>query len=151
VAGGRLLERYVSVMRVEESIEIARTPQEVWDLISDPMNDPRWCPKVKSVTPAGQATWTVIHKPVPLRPPIELTVVQQNLEAPSRLSMREEDESSTFEVEYRLEPTATGTRFTQISEIEWKKLPRFLYGTFERGVHRDLRNQLKSLKSVLER
>jgi uncharacterized protein YndB with AHSA1/START domain len=137
-------------MRVEDSIEIARTPQEIWNYVADPMNDPRWCRKVKSVAPAGPATWAVLHKPVPLRPPIELVLTHVDLQPPARLSMHEEDEVSAFDVEYRLEPTATGTRFTQISEFEWKKLPRFLHKTFERGVRRDLRNQLKSLKSALE-
>jgi len=64
--------------------------------------------------------------------------------------LREEDEASTFEVEYRLRATDTGTRFTQISEFEWKRLPRFLHRTFSRGVHRDVRNQLRALKRLLE-
>ena len=50
----------------------------------------------------------------------------------------------------RLEPSATGTRFTQISEFEWKRLPRILHGTFERGVRRDIRGQLRALKQLLE-
>ena len=51
---------------------------------------------------------------------------------------------------YRLEPSGAGTRFTQISEFEWKKLPRLLHGTFERGVRRDVRGQLDALKCLLE-
>jgi hypothetical protein len=88
---------------------------------------------------------------VPLRPAIELSLEQVASEPPSRLALREEDASSVIEVEYRLEPVAAGgTRLTQVSEIGWKKLPRFLYGTFERGVHRDLRHQLVALKRELE-
>jgi Polyketide cyclase / dehydrase and lipid transport len=64
--------------------------------------------------------------------------------------MREEDEASVFEVEYRLEESGDGTRFTQISNFEWKKLPRFLHGTFRRGVQRDVQGQLRDLKRVLE-
>jgi hypothetical protein len=44
-----------------------------------------------------------------------------------------------------------GTRFTQLSEFEWKKLPRVLHGTFARGVRRDVRGQLQALKRLLER
>ena len=112
--------------------------------MSDPLKDPDWCPKVKSVEPAGERRWSVFHKPVPLRSPFELTLEQLDVQPPSRLTLRQEDEASIFNVEYRLEPTETGTRFTQISEFEWKKLPRVLHGTFARGVRRDVRGQLAS-------
>lgn len=119
--------------------------------MGDPVNDPRWCRKVKSVEPAGEHRWLVVHKPVPLRGPIELTVEQLDVQPPNRLTLREEDEASVFHVEYRLEPSEAGTRFTQISEFDWKKLPRALHATFARGVRRDVRRQLLGLKRLLER
>ena len=137
-------------MRVEESIVIDRSPEEVWALVADPGNDPAWCRKVKSVEPAGEDRWRVRHKPVPLRPDMELVLEHVELEPPARLRLREEDDASVFEVEYLLQPANGGTRFTQISDFEWKKLPRVLHGTFRRGVHRDVRGQLKALKAVLE-
>jgi uncharacterized protein YndB with AHSA1/START domain len=138
-------------MRVEESIEIALPPAAVWSLVADPLHDPRWCRKVKSVAAAGERRWVVIHKPVLLRPAMELALEQLDVQPPSRLTLREEDEVSIFHVEYRLEPIATGTRFTQVSEFEWKRLPRRLHGTFARGVRRDVRGQLRALKRLLER
>lgn len=92
----------------------------------------------------------VIHKPVPLRPAIELSLEFVELEPPQRLILREEDEASVFEVEYRLERTRSGTRFTQISEFEWKKPRRLLHRFLALGVERDVRNQLKELKRKLE-
>ena len=112
----------------------------MWAVVADPLNDPRWCPKVKSAQIAGDRRWIISHKPVPLRPPMELTLEHLEVEPPSRLSLREEDEASVFDVEYRLEPSEVGTHFMQISEVEWKKLPRFLHGTFARGVRRDVRS-----------
>jgi Polyketide cyclase / dehydrase and lipid transport len=120
-------------------------------VVADPLNDPRWCPKVKSVEAAGAGRWTVMHQPVPLRGQMELTLEQLELEPPRRLTIREDDEASVFRVEYRLEPIETGTRFTQISEFEWKKLPRALHRTFAHGVRRDVRRQLRALKKLLER
>jgi hypothetical protein len=105
---------------------------------------------VRAVEPSGERRWIVIHKPVPLRPAVELSVEQVELEAPSRLALREEDKASVFNVEYRLQPTAAGTRFTQVSDFQWKTLPRILHKTFERGVRRDVRRQLRELKKVLE-
>jgi hypothetical protein len=69
----------------------------------------------------------------------------------ARLTLREEDEASIFDVEYRLERSDTGTSFTQSSEFEWKKLPRVLHGTFARGVRRDVRAQLQALKAAPRR
>jgi carbon monoxide dehydrogenase subunit G len=137
-------------MRVEESIDIARSTDAVWAFVADPVNDPRWCGKVESVEPAGERRWRTVHKPVPLRPPMELTVEQLELDPPNRLTLREEDDASVFEVEYRLEPTATGTQFTQVSEFEWKRLPRPLHRVFAHGVRRDIRDQLGALKRHLE-
>ena len=137
-------------VRVEESIVIARPRDRVWAFVADPLNDPRWCPKVKTVEPAGERRWRAVHKPVPLRPPMELTVTHTGSEPPTRLQIREEDDASTFDVEYRLEDLSDGTRLTQVSDFEWKKLPRILHGTFRRGVQRDLRAQLARLKRVLE-
>ena len=81
---------------------------------------------------------------------MELTVEQLELRPPERLTIREEDEASVFDVEYRIERSGRGTRLTQTSEFEWKKLPRVLHGTFARGVRRDVRAQLRSLKQLLE-
>jgi hypothetical protein len=120
-------------------------------LVADPVNDPRWCRKLKAVARAGERRWTVTHKPVPLRASMELAVEQLDVKPPSRLLLREEDEVSVFHVEYRLQPSGTGTHFTQISEFEWKKLPRMLHGTFARGVRRDVRGQLRALKQLLAR
>ena len=104
-----------------------------------------------SVQPSGSGGWLVRHRPVPLRPSLELSVKHLELHAPSRLTMREEDATSTFDVEYRLQTTSSGgTRFTQVSDFEWKKLPPVLHKTFERGVRRDIRGQLRALKKVLE-
>ena len=137
-------------MQIEESIEIERPAESIWAVISDPRNDPRWCSKVKSVEASGDGKWLVLHKPVPLRPPMELTLEQLEADPPSRMILREEDQASVFTVEYRLEPGQTGTRFTQTSDFEWKKLPRLLHATFARGVRRDVRRQLRELKRVLE-
>ena len=91
----------------------------------------------------------MLHKPVPLRRAMELTLEQIELDEPWRLVIREEDEASVFDIEYLLEPISAGTRFTQVSEFTWKKLPGFLHKTFERGVRRDLRNQMKALRHLL--
>ena len=137
-------------MRVAEAIEIRRTIDEVWAFVADRANDPRWCQKVKSVELLGPGRWRVMHKPVPLRPPAVLMVEQLGAEPPHRLRLREEDDASVFEVEYKLEVAGGGTRLTQVSEFECKSLPRWLQPFFARGVMRDVRGQLRELRRVLE-
>jgi hypothetical protein len=70
---------------------------------------------------------------------MELIVERVAADAPLRLALREEDDASVFEVEYRLEEVVGTTRFTQVSEFEWKRLPKILHRTIARGVRRDVR------------
>ena len=85
-----------------------------------------------------------------LRSVMSLMVEQLELDPPRRLTLREEDDSSVFEVEYELRASVRGTRFTQISDFEWKRLPRLLHKSFARGVRRDVRRQLQELRRALE-
>jgi hypothetical protein len=80
---------------------------------------------------------------------MELVLEHLDVEAPHQLKLREEDEASIFHVEYRLEAIESGTRLTQVSDFEWKSLPRVLHGTFARGVRRDVRAQLRALEHLL--
>jgi hypothetical protein len=79
-----------------------------------------------------------------------MLVEQLKLDPPRRLKLREEDQASVFAVEYQLASAGLGTSFTQISEFEWKTLPRFLHKSFARGARRDVRRQLQQLKRLLE-
>jgi hypothetical protein len=81
---------------------------------------------------------------------MQLMLEHLELRPTDKLTLREEDEASVFEVEYRLEGTGAGTRLTQTSEFHWKKLPRVLHRTFARGLRRDVRAQLRALKRLLE-
>jgi uncharacterized protein YndB with AHSA1/START domain len=138
-------------VRVEASIDIARSPEEVWAVVADPEQDVRWCPKVRGVTPAGSHRWQVTHAPVPLRPAKTLVLQQVLTEAPRRLVLRQEDDVSVFDVEYTLAPVSDGaTRFTQRSDFAWKTLPRVLHRIFAKGVERDVSRQLAKLKALLE-
>ena len=142
-------------MRIERSTTIARPPERVWDLIADARNDPRWCHKVMSVEqvhgdgPGPGARYRVVHRPKPLRGPVDLTMEAVEFDPPRRLRWREEDDDAVFDVVYELEPGPGGTRLTQIDEIDWKiaklaqPIGRFMVG-------RDLARQLAALKRLLE-
>ena len=137
-------------MRIEERVEIGRPPIAVWELVADHGNDPRWCRKVKRVQATGDGRWNVWHKPVPLRPATLLEIEHVRADAPSYLALREEDDASLFEIEYRLTATSAGTSFVQLGEVTWKKLPSALQPIFNLGVRRDVSGQLRALKQLLE-
>lgn len=137
-------------MQARATIEIERPIESVWEFLSEPCNDPQWCPKVRHVEPAGPARWRVLHQPMPLRPVVELVLERVDAAPPWHLELREEDSSSVFVVEYRLSASARGTRFTQISEFGWKALPKLAQRLLALGVRRDLKRQARELKRVLE-
>ena len=83
--------------------------------MADRANDPHWCRKVKAVERTNDGEWNVWHRPVPLRPVALLKTQHIRAEAPTYLAMLEEDDASVFIVEYRLDPTPSGTALTQIS------------------------------------
>jgi hypothetical protein len=138
-------------MVVREDIEIARPLSAVWDFVIDHANDPRWCRKVKAVQATGPASWEVWHKPIPLRRARMLATTHVRVEQPTLLHIREEDDGSVFNVEYRLEPTQGGTLFTQISDFRWKRFPGPIQSVLAYGVKRDVIAQLRALKLELER
>ena len=142
-------------MRIETTITIERTPEEVWAFIADPRNDPRWCAKVVSVEqvrgqgPGRGARYEVLHRPVRLRKPKPLSVSVEEWDPPLHLLMREEDNDAVFAVTYRLTEAGSATALAQIDEIEWKvPFPGPQIG--RRMVRRDIERQLATLKRVLE-
>ena len=143
-------------MKIEKTIEIPQPIEAVWAFIADGRNDPRWCDKVVSVDqtagegPGRDAGYRVIHRPVRLRKPKELTVTVEAFEPPRRMRLREEDDDGIFDVTYALESTGDGTRLTQHDEIDWK-IPRFQRPIARAMVSRDIERQLSALKALLER
>jgi uncharacterized protein YndB with AHSA1/START domain len=142
-------------VRIEQSIEIARSPDDVWRFIADARNDPEWCDKVDSVEqaagdgPGPGARYRVLHRPRPRRPPVELATEVVAFDEPHRMGLREEDEDAVFNVTYELEPTADGTRLTQTDEIDWK-ISRLALPIARLMVSRDLRRQFATVKRLLE-
>ena len=102
-------------MRIEKTVTIARTRQDVWAYISDLRNDPEWCEKVDSVEqtagegPGLGAKYRVMHRPRPRKPAVALEVEVVQFDPPLLMGLREEDDDTVFNVIYQLEAGA-GTR-----------------------------------------
>lgn len=143
-------------MRIERSVHIARSPEDVFSYIADARNDPAWCPRVLASEPiAGDgpgpdARYRVTHRPVRVRQPMELDVRVVGWDPPRRIELREEDEDGVFEVTYELTAVGDGTRLVQRDEVSLS-LPRFLWPVARFNIGRHLNEQFESLKAILER
>ncbi len=105
---------------------VPRAPNEVWDVISDPAQLPRWWPGVTRVEEATAAAWTtVLTSPKGKSVRMDYTRVQAT--EPTRLVWRQEVEESPFErilaeatTSLELSQADAGTRVS----IELEQKPR---------------------------
>jgi uncharacterized protein YndB with AHSA1/START domain len=140
---------------IERSIEIARPPEEVFAFVGDPRNDPLWCPKVLTVDPEGEveagpgARFSVLHRPIPLRPARRMTHTLLAWTPPGEIRWREEDGDDLFLVTYSLEPSTAGTLFTQHDDVTLAT-PRLLGPFMKMGIGIDVAGQLRRLRTHLE-
>jgi uncharacterized protein YndB with AHSA1/START domain len=141
---------------ITREIVIERSVADVYAFIADARNDPRWCPKVKSVEqvegegPGPGARYVVVHKPVPLKPARRMDHTCVASEPPRRIQWREDDGTDLFQVTYELEDLEGGrTRLRQHSNARLGAA-RIMHPLYRAGVGRDLDVQLRALKKLLE-
>jgi uncharacterized protein YndB with AHSA1/START domain len=145
----------IAPVRIEKTITIARPVEKVWEFVADARNDPQWCEKVVSVDqvagdgPGPEASYRVMHRPRPFKPPVELTMDVVEFDAPHRLRWREEDADAVFNVLYELAPAAGGTQLNQVDDIDWK-IGKAALPIARLMVSRDIGRQFRSLKRLLE-
>jgi uncharacterized protein YndB with AHSA1/START domain len=111
---------------VRASITVPRAPEEVWDVISDPAQLPRWWPGVTRVEEATAAAWTTVLTS-PKGKSVRMDYTRMHAEQPARLVWRQEVEATPFErilaeatTSLELEPAEDGTRVA----IELDQKPR---------------------------
>jgi uncharacterized protein YndB with AHSA1/START domain len=143
-------------MQIVRAVVIDRHIEDVFAYVADPLNDPHWCAKVLSVEqiegegPGPGARYEVLHRPLPLRPPRRMTYTCVAWEPPVRIQWHEDDGADVLDVTYELEAVWTATRLTQRDEGRLGA-PRILQPLVRVGVGRDVAQQLRALKRVLER
>ena len=143
-------------MEIVREVVIERPVEEVFAFVADARNDPRWCPKVRSVEqvdgdgPGPGARYAVVHKPVPLKPARRLDHTCVAADAPNRIEWREDDGTDLFLVTYELEGLDGGrTRLRQRSNARLGAA-KLMHPLYKAGIGRDLDTQLRALKRLLE-
>ncbi len=142
-------------MRIEESVEINRPPEEVFEYVADPENLPEWTGIVLEVQKEGRGQlkegdrFTSVAKFLGRRfeTPFEVAAYQ-----PPRLHSHkstggpmQQEWTRTFE-----ETAGGGTRLTQVVEGEPGGFFRLAGPLLERAGRRQFRTDLENLKDLLE-
>jgi uncharacterized protein YndB with AHSA1/START domain len=140
---------------LEYTIEIDYPIEEVFDVIADPRNDHRWCPRagaciqVVGDAPRTGARYELEHRPSLQRPHTRRIEIVE-FDRPRWMVSLQEDNVASFTISYILVPTPTGARLTQRDEIDWH-IGLFSQPIGKRIVNRHIGDQLNSLKRLLER
>ena len=141
-------------MRVEESMEINRPPERVFEYVANPENLPEWAGIVigtRKDTPGPLlegCTFTTVGKFLGRRieSPFEVTVH----EFPRRHTHKSTGGPLPMEWTLTFEEVAGGTRYTQVAEGEPGGFFGLVEPLLERVGRRQLRTDLENLKDLLE-
>jgi carbon monoxide dehydrogenase subunit G len=131
-------------MRAELTIEIARTPEDVFRYLTDVSNLPAWQAGVKSAT---QRDDRIEESRSLLGKEFDTTLEILESEEPRVFTLRALDGPVPFTVRHELEPAAGGTRLTVTAE---GKVPGLAAGLLARGAERQFRKDFERLKQILE-
>jgi carbon monoxide dehydrogenase subunit G len=131
-------------VRAELTIEIARTPEDVFAYLSDVSNLPAWQTGVKSATQHEgrvEESRSIFGKELHTT----LEIVEQ--EAPRLFTLRALDGPVRFTVRHELEAADGGTRLRVTAEGD---VPGFAAGLLARGAEKQFRKDFDRLRQILE-
>jgi carbon monoxide dehydrogenase subunit G len=131
-------------VRAELTIEVARTPEDVFAYLTDVSNLPSWQSGVKNATLRGnriEESRSLLGRELHTT----LEIVEQ--EVPRIFTLRALDSPVPFTVSHELEPTEGGTRLKVTAEGD---VPGFAAGLLARRAERQFRKDFARLKRNLE-
>jgi carbon monoxide dehydrogenase subunit G len=131
-------------VHAELTVEIARTPEEVFDYLTDVSNLPAWQASVKSATLRDgriEESRSLLGRE--LRTSLEIV----EREEPRVFTLRALDSPVPFTVRHELEPADGGTRLTETAEGD---VPGFAAGLLARRAEKQFRKDFERLKQILE-
>jgi carbon monoxide dehydrogenase subunit G len=134
----------VGPVRAELTIEIARTPEDVFSYLTDVSNLPVWQAGVKNATLHDgriEESRSLLGRELHTT----LEIVEQ--EEPHRFTLRALDSPVPFTVRHELEPADGGTRLTVTAESD---IPGFAGKLFARRAEGQFRKDFARLKKNLE-
>jgi carbon monoxide dehydrogenase subunit G len=134
-------------VRAELSVEIARTPEEVFDYLTDVANLPQWQSGVHSARREGTQIHESRHM---LGRELQTTLEVEEEERPRLFTLRAVNSPVPFTVRHELEPSGDGTRLNVTGEGDAGMLPGFAAGIMARRAEKQFRKDFERLKRLLE-
>jgi carbon monoxide dehydrogenase subunit G len=134
-------------VRAELTVEIARSPEEVFDYLTDVANLPKWQSGVHAATRDGDNIRESRHL---LGRELSTTLAIEEEERPRVFAIRAVDSPVPFSVRHTLEPAGDGTRLTVVGEGDAGLLPGFAAGIMARRAEKQFRKDFERLKRLLE-
>jgi carbon monoxide dehydrogenase subunit G len=135
-------------VRAELTVEIGRTPEEVFDYLVDVSNLPAWQSGVRSARREGDRIHESRHL---LGRELSTTLAIDEEERPRVFAIRALDSPVPFAVRHELEPNGSGgTRLTVVGEGDAGLLPGFAAGIMARRAEKQFRKDFERLKRLLE-
>jgi len=134
-------------VRAELAVEIARTPEEVFDYLTDVSNLPKWQSGVHSATREGTQIHEARHM---LGRELQTTLQIEEEERPRVFVLRAVNSPVPFTVRHELAPNGGGTLLTVVGEGDAGMLPGFAAGIMARRAEKQFRKDFERLKKLLE-
>lgn len=131
-------------MRADLTIEIARTPEDVFAYLTDVSNLPDWQTGVKSAT---QREGRIEESRSMFGRELHTTFEIAEQEEPRLFTLRALNSLVPFTVRHELEPAGAGTRLTVTAEGD---VPGFAAGLLARRAEKQIRKDFARLKEILE-
>jgi uncharacterized protein YndB with AHSA1/START domain len=142
------------VVTSAESVEIARTTDEVFRYVADLRNEPEWHVDVASVPPETDAvpvvgkTYHLKFKPFMGKTDGSFTALE--VEPGQRVVYRGDFAGLQPQITYLIQPTAAGTRFTRAVEMKPRGVKVLMTPMMAMMVPRRNKVFVKNLKEALE-
>jgi carbon monoxide dehydrogenase subunit G len=135
-------------VRAELTVEIARTPEEVFDYLTDVSNLPAWQSGVHSARREGATIHETRHL---LGRELSTRLAIEEEERPRLFAIRAVDSPVPFSVRHELEPNGNGgVRLRVVGEGDAGLLPGFAAGIMARRAEKQFRKDFERLKRLLE-
>jgi carbon monoxide dehydrogenase subunit G len=135
-------------VRAELSVEIARTPEEVFDYLTDVSNLPSWQSGVRRASRDGDRIEESRHL---LGRELHTRLAIEEEERPRVFAIRALDSPVPFSVRHTLEPNGSGgTTLRVVGEGDAGLLPGFAAGIMARRAEKQFRRDFERLKRLLE-
>jgi uncharacterized protein YndB with AHSA1/START domain len=139
---------------VRRETVVARAPEDVWQVVSDPDQLPRWWPGVSRVEDATRLAWTTVLTS-PKGKAVRMDFTRVTADEPTRLVWRQELEQTPFErilaeavTSLELAPDEDGTRVTIELEQKPRGWARFAPLQFRSAGTRQVQGALEGLERL---